>query len=483
MSDKGVGNTNMNCMLLTGSIEYKGINFTFSFKGESLHLIPPADKKDEIRMKWFMTEIAEGMYTFGPLPKVDAPFLIGLCSETGRTMVFIPAEGAFISNQNSVLAISIAAYIECGISAPLVTKITFTSPEIDYIAPISQGYLGFASPKGCRTKGILNLMSEDCSESLTEKRAFVVDGIDVQVSFGISKTFSNIFGQAPLAIHSAMMMEFAPTKDYAFLLRLWSVAKEFIQYMCYRRNVFLSGAVLSSTADNRVSYNSATLNVVNETGDNEPAVLRKKQHISLSPIFGYEHLILNDIAAHTLYTQHLPDTHASGKRINAARFIMTTAAFEREFSRIYPAGIKKSETLLKAEQEASAQLQTLISGSSGKLKSVYKHMQSLPKSSLLQAEIIRVGKDFHKILSIFGKQLYSLRDADVPYSDIGERLANLRNQYAFGNLDINLSEATLLDIAFLERIIYVMQLTFYGIDTKSIKQATNELFGCMLYIP
>lgn len=139
--------------------------------------------------------------------------------------------------------------------------------------------------------------------------------------------------------------------------------------------------------------------------------------------------------------------------------------------------------MLKAEQEASAQLQTLISGSSGKLKSVYKHMQSLPKSSLLQAEIIRVGKDFHKILSIFGKQLYSLRDADVPYSDISERLANLRNQYAFGNLDINLSEATLLDIAFLERIIYVMQLTFYGIDTKSIKQAINELFGCMLYIP
>ena len=473
----------MNCMLFTGTMEYKEVDFTFTFNGESLYLIPPKAKKDEIRMKWFMTEIADRMYTFGPLPKVEDPFLIGSCNDSGRTMIFIPAEGSLIRIQNSILVINIAAYIECGLSAPLVTKITFTSPELDYIAPISQRYIGFVTPRGGQTKGILNILSDDCSESLTEKRSFVVDGIDVQVSFGISKTFSNIVGQAPLAIHSAMMMEFAPAKDYAFLLRLWSVAKEFIQYMCYRRNVFLSGTVLSSTADNRVSYNSATLYVINEAGDNEPEVLRKKQYISLSHILGYEHLILNDIAAHTLYTQHLPDTHASGKRINAARFIMTTAAFEREFSRIYPAGIKKSETLLKAEQEASAQLQTLISGSSGKLKSVYKHMQSLPKSSLLQAEIIRVGKDFHKILSIFGKQLYSLRDADVPYSDIGERLANLRNQYAFGNLDINLSEATLLDIAFLERIIYVMQLTFYGIDTKSIKQAINELFGCMLYIP
>lgn len=483
MSDKGVGDTNMNCMLLTGSMEYKGIDFTFTFNRESLHLIPPADKKDEIRMKWFMTEIAEGMYTFGPAPKVEAPFLIGACNETGRTLIFIPAEGTLISNQNSVLAISIAAYIECGISAPAVTKITFTSPELDYIAPISQRYIGFVTPRGGQTKGILNILSDDCSESLTEKRAFIVDGIDVQVSFGISKTFSNIVGQAPLAIHSAMMMEFAPTRDYTFLLRLWSVAKEFIQYMCYRRNVFLPSAVLSSTADNRVSYNSATLYVVNETGDNEPEVLRKKQYISLSHIFGYEHLILNDIAAHTLYTQHVPDTHASSKRINAARVIMTTAAFEREFSRIYPAGIKKSETLLKAEQEASVQLQTLISNSSGKLKSVYKHMQSLPKSSQLQAEIIQAGKDFRKILAIFGRQLYTLKDADVPYPDIGERLANLRNHYAFGNLDIELSESTLLDMSYLERIIYVMQLAFFGMESKSIQQAVNELFGCGLYIP
>lgn len=61
---------------------------------------------------------------------------------------------------------------------------------------------------------------------------------------------------------------------------------------------------------------------------------------------------------------------------------------------------------------------------------------------------------------------------------MGERLAKQRNHFAHGDLDKEFIDESLLDLVYLEYIIYAMQLRYYGIDDDNIRKSINELFGC-----
>lgn len=62
------------------------------------------------------------------------------------------------------------------------------------------------------------------------------------------------------------------------------------------------------------------------------------------------------------------------------------------------------------------------------------------------------------------------------YSEMGKRLSDLRNNYAHGNLDKDIDEKSLLDLIYMERIVYAMQLKFYGVEIFNIQNAIIELF-------
>ena len=70
------------------------------------------------------------------------------------------------------------------------------------------------------------------------------------------------------------------TEDYSFIVRLWFVAKEFLQFMCYRKNVFLPTADLSTPTDEDKTRTFATFNMLGETGEEEPETLQKGRYIS-----------------------------------------------------------------------------------------------------------------------------------------------------------------------------------------------------------
>jgi len=61
--------------LATGTLTFKGINFTFVFDREELRLIPPDDKKKEVEL-WFKKELAPGVYTMGDPVYVEDEFLL-----------------------------------------------------------------------------------------------------------------------------------------------------------------------------------------------------------------------------------------------------------------------------------------------------------------------------------------------------------------------------------------------------------------------
>lgn len=202
----------------------------------------------------------------------------------------------------------------------------------------------------------------------------------------------------------------------------------------------------------------------------------RRRYIKQEYISGHEGEIFSDIINHKIYLRHLPDTYKVGHHIDAARFVMITAAFEWEFCRNYPNGIERGEKTKQIEQEATQAIQKLIDNSTGKLKDKYKFLKKLIKSDSLQSEVEQMGKDYGDIINPFGEYLYELNGQELSYSKMGLRLGNQRNHFAHGDIDEEFINESLIDVVFLETVLYAMQLRCYDIEKIDVQKAIKDLF-------
>ena len=460
----------------SGKLIYKDIEFDFVFAKSELRLIPPKEKLRETH-RWFMKKLEDGAYVDGDPVYIEVPFLKATINETGQTIVFFPSYSQ-VGYYNYILTISIDAYMLNKSDVDEIDRIGFKSTEIDYIYSTKKALYW----PNWDDEGTVSIKTTKFDETTSDKQIFSVDGKTVSVYFGITRTTRVKEGEPPLELHSIMYFEFEKTNDYSFLIKLWHIAKSFIQYLCYRQNVGFPKAEISAPAEDGKHKSVATLYIINDDVEVESNTLSKGRYIKQSHIAGYEGKILEDIANNKLYQQHIPLSYAQGRSIDAARFVMIMAAFEWEFNRCYPDGVPKKASAIEAEKNATTKLDELISSSSGRLKNIYKFLKKLIKSDSLQHKIEQVGKDYANIIDVFGKHLYSLNGEILKYNEMGERIADQRNHFAHGDLDKDFIGNSLLDLIFLEYVIYTIQLKSYGISDENIKHIINELFHCSLAI-
>ncbi len=458
--------------LYTGKLTYKDIEFDFVFDKSELRLIPPKDKIRETR-KWFENELQPGVYTFGDPVCIEDPFLKAKINETEQTMIIFTHKNN-VGYYNHVLTVQVDCYMINKTDVEYIDRIGFRSTEIDYIYSTNRA---LCWPM-CEDDGTVSIRTTKFDGTVSEKQSFKVNDKMVSVYFGITRTTRLKEGEPPLELHSMMYFEFEKTNDYSFITNLWSIAKSFIQFLCYRQNVGLPESVISAPLENGKHYSVATFYVVGETKTVEPNTLSKGRYIRQQYIAGSEGKILDDIASNNLYQRHIPLSYEQGCSIDASRFVMITAAFEWEFKRSYPDGVLKKESTIEAENEATIELEKLIDGSTGKLKKKYQFLKKLIKSDSLQSEIEQIGKDYADIINLFGNHLYSLNGEVLKYSEMGKRLSAQRNHFAHGDIDKEFIGNSLLDLIFLEYVIYAMQLKRYDISDDSIKKIINELFHC-----
>ena len=463
----------------TGKLKYRDIDFTFVFAGTELRLIPPADKESEIEWQWKMKSIGNGAYTFADPMPVDERYLTSHCNETNQRIVFLPAQGSTLSFNNTVVIIEIESFIVCKSNDDKFNRVTFSCPEMNYIHPINKAFT-IKIPNEFAKEGVAYFNTQNFDLTTTDKQKFIVDEKEVQMYFGISRTISFKIDNPPLTLESVMFFEFDATNDYSFILRLWQIARDFIRFLCYRNNIFITKIELSTSEDDGKYKKFAKMYINNMDEESEELPLQKGRYIKQIHIAGKEGDILSDIASDSIYLRHLPETFESGHHINAARFVMITAAFEWEFSRQYPDGCTKSKATIDAEKDVSNEIQKLIDKVSGKRKKICKFLKRLIKSTSLQTEIIQIGKDYSSIIDIFGNHLYQINGEELNYSEMGQRLSDQRNHFAHGDLDKDFIGLSLLDLMFLEYVVYAMQLKNYGLSDIEIQRSINELFHCGL---
>ena len=468
----------MDTDIYTGTLSFKNIDFTFVFDKQELRLIPPQDKKREIEL-WFLSPLGNGIYTQGDSIYLEEPLCSAKCNECHQ-IVFLPYYHKSIRRINSVVVIDIQAYIIYKIKGNGIKKLSFECTEINSI---------YSTRQAIETKrysdGAFEIKTLKIDTINDEKQFFKVDGKDVEVYFDIIQKTTQEVTKPPLALQSCLCFRFEPTDDINFIYNLHQIAKCFIEYMCYRKDIFFEKIHIYTEANDtaKTTFQNGVLYVVGDKPPIDEESIKDGRCIKHSYIAKSETAILNAIAENTLYMRHLPESRASGQHINAARFVMITAAFEWEFKKLYPSGLRRKDASIKADETATQALTSLISESKGKLKELYK---SLLKNGIgfapLQAKMVQTGKDLDSIISPFGKYLCAINKKELNYSKMGERLASQRNHYAHGDLDEDFIGDSLLDLIFLERILYAMQLKRFGVSDKNIQHSINDLFHCNIAI-
>lgn len=435
--------------IYTGELEYKGINFTFMFDKKELRLIPPKEKRHEIVYTWFAKEISPGCYAFGELPCMEVPFLEGKCNEDGKKIIFIVKQGGAIGRYNTVLTIPFVGYILCRSRRELVDRVNFSGPEIDCIHPISNAF-SFTYGEDSIKNGVLTIQTKDFAETTTESQKFNIDGHVVSAHFGVTRGIGINVGDTPLKLHSSLTFDFEPTDDKQFMFDLWRVAKRFIQYLCYSKNITFNKVELFAPHEEGLHEGFAEMFITSDHSETDMECLKKGHYISQMHIAGYEGVILNDIADSKLYIRHLPETYKKGRHIDVARFIMIIAAFEWEVKEVFPEYANKKEN-----------------------GGYYT----------LAEKIENAGIAMSSIMDRFGNPLYRINDEELDYHAMGKRLAKQRNNFSHGKLDQEFDELSLLDLIYMEYMIYGMQLKKYGLPDRKIQSSINALFQRHIEIP
>lgn len=172
--------------------------------------------------------------------------IIGQYNENGKKMIFLTQVGGNIGSYNSVLLVKVISYIVCKYDRELIDRISFSSDEIDCIHPVNQAFQCSAENGGFLNNGVFSVTTLDFDSTTTEKQSFLVDGKEAKVYFGVSRKMSTKIGEPPMSLNSTMFFEFEPIADYTFIMRLWRIAREFIRFLCYRKNVFFSTIEIAS---------------------------------------------------------------------------------------------------------------------------------------------------------------------------------------------------------------------------------------------
>ena len=143
----------------SGKLNYKNMCFDFVYDNQELRLIPPLDKKEEVK-HWRMQELSQGWYTMDAPLTMEVPYLEGTINETGQSIVFIMREGDTIGSYNSVLRVQVLAVILFSTNKKTISRIAFTGPEINAIHSVGQAF-SLVYEKEKSEKGIVSVQTTE----------------------------------------------------------------------------------------------------------------------------------------------------------------------------------------------------------------------------------------------------------------------------------------------------------------------------------
>lgn len=460
--------------MIQGTLNYKNIEFDFILEKNNLKLIPKNGYEDKFQ-KTFRQELESGAYTDKD-NYLEENYLIGRKLENYQNIVMIPAsKNITTSIFFDFLYIKIQYIIYLNSQEP-ISKMSIYCKELNGIYDTRKAI----EKNDFNKNGEAEVKLKSFDKTQTDDFKFVIKDKEIKCNLNISKTLYGKITEYPVRIRSAITLNFEPMQDYSILSDLYIIIKKFIQYLCYRKNVTIEEVNIYTSAENEKYRQIGTFESINDDIIQEENKILENRFISYKYIKGYENNILQSIADESLYMRHLPLTYKEGRRENEATFIMTTAAFEWEFKKLYKDGIPHSQKAKEAKEDSKNEIENLIKNSKGKEKKIYKNLLKFISLEGFAENLEHTCNNLNEIIYPFGKRLYELNNEKLDYKKMGERLSKQRNHFAHGDLDKEFIGLALLDLIFLKEIVYAMQLKRFGISNENIQKSLNDLFNARI---
>ena len=405
-------------------------------------------------------------------PYFSDEFLEGLNMDTGKIILFKPHSGK-AGFKNTTLHISILYYVELDERAP-INRLSVKCAELNFFYDISK----CMEKQVFDEEGKVSCHTKNFEETTSTKDCFNLYGKNVELYFTIYRGIKSR-DCFPLNLHSIINFVFSETNDYDFLVEICRSLHSFLSFACYRKNIGEFTIELYKKRKERGHQKIGNIYFPINNAILERDNIVKDRHLTYDGIGERIGQIFQDIADDKLYLRHLPESYHDSLKMNSSKFIMITAAIEWIFNNLYPEGIKHRSATVKATEKVKSHLAFKIKESTGKEKELYKFLNRVLISDPLSQKIVQLGKDNDNIFKPIGTFLYCLNSEEdkFEYTQIRKRIETQRNNFAHGNLDKEFDELVGLDILFLERVAYLLQLKAYCSDKDIIMDQVKRLFG------
>ena len=448
--------------MICGILDYKDEKYIYRFQNNILYM----ENIEYLGKQYIIQE------WINCPPSFSGEYLRGINQENGNIILFktYPGNAGF---KNTQIHVKVQYYIELQ-KEDEIGKITIKGDEIDYIYDISKGIESYDFGK----EGTASCKTKSFDETTSPTEYFYCEEKQIRVYFTIYREMQ-FTTSVPLHLHSCINLEMESTKNYDFIAHLYRVVKKWLCFMCYRKNISISEVALFKGND-KTKYEKIGKIIFNDNYlEKEDEKILKNRNLTYTSVQSKVGTMLQDIADKKLYLRHLPESHRDSLKIDHSKFIMVTTAVEWLLKNLYPDGIKHSEKKQKAIALVRSELEKSIANTSGEVKAQYKFLNKILGSDSLSQKIEKLGEDYNALLEPIGKYLYSINNCieEFNYVKIGARIQLQRNNFAHGNLEQKFEEIATLDLIYLEKIIYILQLNKYGIDNNTIINQIKRLFG------
>lgn len=448
--------------MIYGLLNYNDEQFIFNLENEYLNM----ENIDDVGQ--------QGIYInwFNNIPSFSGEYIKGVNAENGRIILFKPSPGV-AGFKNTKLKIKIQYYIELKSERP-INMLSIKCDELNYFFDISKGIEEYdfneEGKTSCRTKSFAETTSELESFNLDEK------SIDFNFSIYRGIKFKSC---TPLKLNSSVNFHFEETDDYDFLVKIYRLFIAFLSFICYRKNIGNCIIDLYCKGEKSSHENVGCIIFPKQDVQKESEKIIKERHLEYNSLCGNIGQIIQDIEDDRLYLRHIPQSHHDSLQMDYSKFIMLTAAIEWIFKNEYPEGLKHRTATIEAIEEIKTELNEKINNSAGKKKDIYKFLNKVVDSVSLSQMITQICNDNDEVFRPFGDYIYGLNNQkhEFKYNKLGDRISSQRNNFAHGNIGKDFDVLSVLDIIFIEKAIYIMQLKKYCPDNESIISQIKNLFG------
>ena len=288
------------------------------------------------------------------------------------------------------------------------------------------------------------------------------------------KTYTN--NKKPVEFIGQIQIVFQTTSSIEELFRLVELARSFIIYLTYRRDIIFDEILIGDYSDNKFKSKGSYLPFNNPERVSSQALINTR----LIPIELVDEIIpqlLYNLYNDTIYVEHMRIGMTKTHVITGGDIVTLTAGFEYEFDKS-GITIPQKESEVKQRNYIKEQYGEILNSDKlnaygrSTVKNAIKHIDDLLLETKLNAFFKTIPNYFlEAIESIFKRLRISFKVSNACH-DISEA----RNKIAHGEISFRISRETIYEFLIMEMLVYFVQLKRLGLDELKAFDSISSLF-------